>query len=125
MRPEATLLRQIHPEWVQENRPTSQAFRPSAKDENLLSMYDGDMIQAEAAWQHHTDGLQLSSAGVCGVTVAECATAELPCRPDPEPFPEHAVIDFTGVAGKEAVRRAKKLSHFAVSRGWLFQPDLA
>ena len=125
MRPEGILLRQIHPDWVQENRPTSQAFRPSPKDVDLLSVYDGDQIQPEAAWQHWTEVLQLSSAGVCGVSVAECGALDLPCRPDPEPFPEHAVIDFTGVGGKEAVRRAKKLSHWAVSRGWLFQPDLA
>jgi hypothetical protein len=38
------LLRQIHPGFFQYGRPSSQAFRPTPKDEKMLSVYDGDMI---------------------------------------------------------------------------------
>lgn len=49
MTPQTQLLRQIHPNFVQAGRVTSQAFRPTPKDENHLSVYDGDQIQPEAA----------------------------------------------------------------------------
>lgn len=47
---EATLLlRQIHPTFIQYGRVTSQAFRPTPKDEDQLSVDNGDMITAEEA----------------------------------------------------------------------------
>ena len=33
------LLRQIHPAFIQQNTITSQAFRPTPKDEKLLSVF--------------------------------------------------------------------------------------
>jgi hypothetical protein len=60
---ETVLFRQIHPIFVQNDRVTSQAFRPTQKDEGKLSVYDGDMISSEDSWKHHT-GLGLESAGV-------------------------------------------------------------
>ena len=39
---ETLFLRQIHPTFVQNGRPTSQAFRPTPKDENQLSVYNGE-----------------------------------------------------------------------------------
>ena len=52
MTDDTLLLRQIHPSFVQSGRVTSQAFRPTPKDEFLLSVYDGDRIEAQASWRH-------------------------------------------------------------------------
>jgi hypothetical protein len=120
MNGETLLHRQIHPGWVQESRPTSQAFRPSEKDENLLSVYDGDLITAQRAWVHYTQTLNCESFGVCSITVAESAKADLLARPDPGTFPEHAVVDFDKASRKEAERRARLLKKFAIDRGWQY-----
>ena len=114
------LLRQIHPSFVQQGRVTSQAFRPTPKDGSRLSPYDGDLIEARPAWKHYTAVLGFESAGVMAVARGECAELDLPVEPDPEPFPEHVVIDFSGL-GKSAVEKAaKKLRVRAETRGWLF-----
>ena len=120
MSPGTLLLRQIHPAFVEHGRPTSQAFRPTPKDNGELSVYDGDLISAEKSWMHYTERLELQSAGVLAVTVAECRTLELNVRPDPEPFREHAVIVFaeSGQRGK-----AKLLKKKAIERGWLYKPQ--
>lgn len=118
---ETLLLRQIHPRFVQHDRVTSQAFTPRATDRNRLSVYDGDQIQPAAAWRHYTAEQSLLSAGVMAVSVAECTALDLPVRPDPQPFPEHAVIDF-GVLGRNAINRAaKRLREAASRRGWRYR----
>lgn len=117
------LLRQIHPSFVQNGFPTSQAFRPTPKDKSLLSVYDGDLIDATAAWSHYTTDLQLSSVGTMAITVEECTAEGLPARSDTEPFPEHAIIDFTDLSEKDCLRKSKKLQVKAVARGWLHRVD--
>lgn len=119
MNDETLLLRQIHPRFVQRDRVTSQAFTPRSTDANRLSVYDGDQIEPEAAWRHYTTRQSLESAGVLAVVVAECTALDLPVRSDPDPFPEHAVIDF-GALGRNAISRAaKRLRDAAGRRGWL------
>ena len=123
MRPETELLRQVHPEFVQQGQPSSQVFRPTPKDRKLLSVYDGDQISPGEAFEHYTSRLGLSSVGVLVVTVDECETCELNPRPDPETFPEHAVIDFSEYGENEIRKRAKQLKTFAMNRGWLYRYD--
>lgn len=117
------LLRQVHPSWVQQGRVTSQAFRPTPKDKHLLSVYDGDLITAADSWTHFSGTLGFPSVGVMAVSVAECSTLDLPARPDPEPFPEHAVIDFSGLAENQIEKKGKRLKAKAEERGWLHQAD--
>lgn len=118
---ERTLLhRQVHPSFCQDGRISSQAFRPTPKDHSLLSVYDGDLIGAENAWIHFTRILRFSSLGVVAVTVEECLDKNLAVRSDPEPFLEHAVIDFSGFTKAEVERKAKQLKSVAENRGWLY-----
>ena len=118
------LLRQVHPSFVQAGRVTSQAFRPTPKDESLLSVYDGDQMAADESWTQYTTVLQRDSVGTLAVTVDECAAEGLSARPDPTPFPEHAVIDFTGLTDSQCEKKSKKLKAKAEARGWLYQvPD--
>lgn len=122
----ATLLhRQVHPSWVQQGRVTSQVFRPTPKDEKRLSVYDGDLITAEAAWNHFTNSLGYASIGVLAVTVAECAAHDLHVAPDPAHFPEHVLIDFAGLSEGSTKKKAKYLTAAADSRGWQYQMEKA
>ena len=116
------LHRQVHPSWVQEGRVTSLAFKPTSKDCNCLSVYDGDQIEAEAAWRHYVNTLNLESMGVLAVTVGECEILELTVVPDPDAFPEHVCIDFRVLTRRETEKKAKTLSSKARSRGWQFRP---
>lgn len=119
------LFRQIHPSFVQNGHPTSQAFRPTPKDQSKLSVYDGDTIEAEASWIHYTTELQLASVGTMAITVDECTAEGFAVASDPEPFPEHAVVDFTGLTDKECYKKSKKLQAKAIGRGWLYQATTA
>jgi hypothetical protein len=113
------LLRQIHPAFVQADQATSQAFRPTPKDDGRLSVYDGDKIAAEKAWAHYTGTLGLESAGVMGLLVEECAEANVNPEVDAVPFPEHCIIDFGHLSNKAADNAAKVLKRAANARGWL------
>lgn len=115
------LLRQVHPQWFKNGHVMSVAFRPTAKDAGLLSVYDGDQTSTKQSWLHYTQTLSLKSAGVWGVTVAECANCKLPARPDPQPgFPEHAVIDFAALVKKDQGTQSKILATIAEERGCLY-----
>ncbi len=116
------LLRQIHPGFIQNGRVTSQAFRPTPKDEQKLSMYDRDQIAPQAAHRHYTETLGCASIGVLGVTVAECTELDLPAIPDPEPFLEHVVLDYSAFPKNVIETKAKLLKSKAETRGWLFGP---
>lgn len=116
------LIRQIHPSFIQQGRVTSQSFRPTPKDENMLSTYDGDLITAKSAWKHYTEVLKHASNGALGVSVKECELLELPAVADPASFPEHVVIDFSAHQRKQIETKSKKLKLNAEARGWLYQP---
>jgi hypothetical protein len=119
------LLRQIHPNLVQDGFASSLAFRPNDSDNGLLSVYDGDQITAEASWTHYTTISKKKSVGVTALTVDECGAESLPARPDPVPFPEHVVVDFTGVGEKHWRTKSKKLQARALARGWMYQATAA
>jgi len=121
---EATLLlRQINPSFIQQGRVTSQAFRPTPKDRQKLSVYDGDLITAQRAWVHFTGGGH-QSVGVLAVTVGECTREELVARSSPKPhFPEHAEIDFLAFTPNQCEKKGKRLRSAAEGRGWLHRAE--
>lgn len=121
MNNDTVLFRQIHPSFVQQGRVTSQAFRPTPKDEHKLSMYDGDQISAERSFRHYTETLYFESAGVLGVSVTDCRELDLPAIPDPEPFIEYVLIDYSAFDKKVVEKKAKLLKAKAEKRGWLFR----
>jgi hypothetical protein len=119
--PDTLLYRQIHPNFVQNGRPTSQAFRPTPKDENKLSAYDGDKIRPKASWEHYTNKLGCASVGVMAFTNADCLGQSLVVTADGIPYPEHCTIDFSGLTRKGVEKAAKVLAESAIRRGWLYQ----
>jgi hypothetical protein len=122
MNPETPLWRQIHPSFLVGDQPGSQAFRPTPKDQDLLSFDDGSRITAEASWQRHTGLRCLASVGVMGLTVAECAGESLPAVADAVPDPEHVSVSFAGKTTGQRKAISKRLRDFAVARGWQFGP---
>jgi len=124
MTPETLLLRQINPSWIQNNRVTSQAFKPTPKDEKKLSVYDGDQIDAEASWRHFSGSQGLQSIGVLAVSHRECTDQDLDVQPSPERFPEHVDISFEGANSNTAIKRlAQLLTAAALERGWQFRAN--
>jgi hypothetical protein len=129
---DSTLLhRQVHPNFVQNNQVSSQAFEgdmkpgtqvtsavfsPSPKDNNKLSVYNGQKYSPEDSYNHFTK--EFTSAGVVSVTVNECA---LPCIEDNLPFSGHTYVDFTGLTKGEIKAKAKVLKSIANKRGWTFK----
>ena len=121
MNDETPLHRQVNPSWVEKDGTvTSQTFRPTTKDKNKLSVYDGDTISAADAWRHYVN--EHESAGVLAVIVSECKALGLQAYSDPGPFPEHAVIDFDQRLTNGQIRKiARKLRDMAQSRGWQYR----
>lgn len=121
MTPDTLLYRQIHPSWVREGRITSQAFHPTPKDDNRLSVYDGDQITPGDAWNHYVSVLNYASTGVGAVSVEDCEQQQLAVIPDPRSaFPEHALIDFSELTRNQIRRAARRLARYANDRGWMF-----
>lgn len=121
MTPDTLLLRQVHPTFVQEGRVTSQAFRPSPKDDKKLSTYDGDLITASNSWAHFTQNPDYRSAGVMATSHADCLLQELTVEADGIPFPEHVSIDFSKYDESDIKKKAKLIARNAQARGWLHQ----
>lgn len=120
MNVDTLLLRQVHPNFMDGDVPTSVAFRPFPNDKEKLSVYDGDLITPEDSYLHWTTQLGNRSAGVWGVDNHEVTKSGLSSAPDPLPDnPAHALIAFTGLSDKEQRKRAKLLLADAIARGCL------
>ncbi len=124
------LLRQVHPSFVREGRLSSQAFRPTPKDQRKLSVSRGALTTPSEAHRFFTQILHLLSAGSWAVTVGEAKSNELPAiaepvdaSPERTADPAHAFIDFRGVSSKnKAEAKGALLSRAASERGRL-HPD--
>ena len=125
MKPDTLLLRQIHPNFIQDGRVTSQAFRPTPKDEFLLSVDDGDRVNADASWQRFIANPDCKSIGVQALSQAECTEQELSVIEDGNPHAEHCSVDFTAFDKKTIEKKSKLLRAQAETRGWLFREAVA
>jgi len=109
---EELLFRQVHPSFVRDGRPSSQAFRPTAKDAGKLSVSRGSLTTPDRAFKLHTEGLGLRSAGTWAVSVGECREEGLNVLPDP----------LTSPAENQAEARGARLARKAVDRGKMHPP---
>lgn len=118
---EELLYRQVHPSWVQEGVPSSQAFKPTKKDAGMLSVALGSKTSAEGAFSHHVQVLKLKSAGTWAVTVGEVTEAGLDSYAQPlDDSPDHGFIDFRERGRREVERSAKILLARSRDRGCLY-----
>ena len=118
---ETLMLRQIHPHFIQNGKVTSQAFRPTPKDESQLSVDNGDMVQPEASWKRFAAEPENSSSGVMGILHSECSTCNIQIYEDGVPYPEHCYLDFSPFNRNTCDKLGKKLAAFAQTRGWLYE----
>lgn len=123
---EELLWRNVNPNWLDQGRLTSQAYRPTPKDRKHLSVAREARVSAAAHYTEFTDSFGLASAGVWAVTVEECTTVGVqvvydensPTRPDPCPT-GHTHLDFTGLSSNRAKRIGGILRDKAEARGRL------
>ncbi len=131
MTDKTVLHRQVHPSFIIDNVVSSQVFKnfpsiassvfnPTPKDDNKLSVYNGDKYSAKKSYDHYTQNFQ--SKGVVSVTIEECKSIELECVEDNIPFDGHTYIDFKDLSKNQVSKKAKRLKSFATSRGWSYQP---
>lgn len=118
------VFRQVHPSFVRDGRPSSQAFRPTPKDEGKLSVARGALTTAQAAYELYTSGLGYASGGAWAITLGECRAQTLAVLPDPLTSPPekvadpaHAVIDFTPFSKSQAEAKDARMARFAGERG--------
>lgn len=122
--PELLMYRQIHPNWEVDSRITSQAFVPTTKDNNHLSVSRSDHASAQDSFDYHTKLLQLKSIGTWAVNVSEVNQLGLKCfdspKTTPPPDPSHSHIDFSSLTNGQKKNLGDKLANFARTRGKLY-----
>ncbi len=115
-------LRQINPAWLQNGVAGSLAFFPF-RGKSELSAYHGGLIDAEGSYNHFIQ--KNKSAGVQGISKAECLEQGLEVEHDEKDFKEHVSIDFSAQQPQSWRAIGKRLKVCALKRGgWLFQPSL-
>lgn len=128
------LHRQIHPSFVVNDIVSNQAFlesklvvssgafTPTEKDDDKLSMYNGDKFSPKESFDHYT--ANYNSHGVLSVSVEEVNSIEpLVATEDNNPFDGHCNIDFSEVTSKnQKTKKAGKLRDFAINRKWTYRP---
>jgi len=125
---ENTLLhRQVHPAFVQGDsvseqvfQITSQVFKPTEKDNGLLSVYNGDKFSAQDSHEHFVNTTEGKSIGVVSVSQFECTNATLKVIEDNDPFDGHSSIDFNDLSQKQISKKARILKSKAMIRGWQY-----
>lgn len=128
---EDLLLRQVHPSWLPNGVLTSAAFKPTAKDDKLLSTLHGS-VGAEEAHRRWVEQPERTSAGTWGVKVGEIdgntftraadqQQVSLSALDDAEQRdePDHVSIDFRDLSKEQRGQAARKLKDHAIARGCL------
>lgn len=123
------LLRQIHPDLVQDGTPASSAFRPKESDKNKLSVDRGAMTTASAAFDLFTSN-GYTSIAVYGISVDEFGVCDIPCEHDPLPAegekkanPAHALANFEKFGSSKQKTLSQRIKRAAIARGILHPID--
>jgi hypothetical protein len=122
------LYRQVHPSWLKDGQPSSQAFKPTPKDDGRLSTARSTLTSAKDAYLHHTGTLELQSAGTWAVSLAEVEAEPVPLAAfgdpvdEPVPDPAHSYIEYPNDR-KSIETKAKLLRAAAGARARLHPSD--
>lgn len=98
-----SLFRVVHPKWIQNDRISSEVFRPFDDDE--LSMYNGNIVTAEEAFKHFTIDQGNKGSRVACVKVKTFQKYNLPVIDDGAPYPAHVTVDFSPICGNNPRRK--------------------
>lgn len=123
---EENLHRQVNPSWVHDGRVSSQAFRPTPKDNGQLSVDRASVCTAQESFDRFVAN-GWSSVGVWAVTVGETEDAGLKAFPDPDPEgwtnPAHAYVHFSDLPKSQVKKKAQVLAAHAHQRGRVYAPE--
>ena len=118
------LWRNVHPIWIDDGQLTSQAFRPTPKDDKRLSTARQQKIAPDEHFREYTEVLSLTSSGVWAISVGEAHQESLRCIYDaesnavPDPCPTgHTSVDFSDHGNGRIRRIGSALRDAAEARG--------
>lgn len=120
MQEENLLHRLVNPAFVQGDSISSQVFKPTSKDEGLLSLYNGNQFSADESYQHYTSKLNLESVAVASISRIEFEELTIEVEDDNIPFIGHSSANFNSLSTSQVKKAAKKLKNLATSRGVSF-----
>jgi hypothetical protein len=122
------LLRQIHPTFIENGEPSSDRFRPSDEDENMLSLDRSLLVTPSESHANYVASGRLSAA-VFGLSVSEFESETIPCSEDPleatataPANPAHSLADYSVHLMRQQKIIGKRLKRVAVARGRLHPP---
>lgn len=121
------LYRQVNPGFVEvDGTISSQAFKPTIKDESCLSVSRSTVIDAKLAYQQFVEK-GYRSAGSWLLTVDDATAVGCQVIDDSQvegqTVPEgHAFVDFRHLGRAAADKVGKQLRNKAASRGWAYSP---
>lgn len=127
---QSRLWRNIPQGFIDDGRITSQAFRPTRKDDRRLSVAQESVVSAADHYRQMTADFGIQSVGVWAVMVEEAIATGARVVDDrsgedpPDPCPiGHAYVDFRDCTTNSRVaKRAGQLRDRAVDRGPVFAP---
>jgi len=120
--PNEILMRQVHPNMMQEGRLWSGAFTPTEADKGLLSADRDSVITPKDAYERYLQAKKLTQAGgTWGVSVGEFKSIGLLCYADElTENKAHALVDYAA-RGAEKRKGLGKLAYAkATARGRLY-----
>jgi hypothetical protein len=116
------LHRNVHPQFILDDRITSQAFLLKKEDLGKLSVQQNSKASAKVAYERYT-ALGYESVGVWSVTIAECDEFDLKAYDDPiDKDDSHSIVDLTAYTFKQARKHTDKFSRKARDRGCQYSP---
>ena len=112
------LYRQVHPQYVVEDRLSEliftlsnepsilskSTFIPTERDKGFLSVYNSKVFTSKQAHEDYTQK-GLKSACVVSVTVQNCTDLNLGVIDDNIPFHGHSSIDYNSIENKKSIIR--------------------
>lgn len=121
------------------DRPSSQLFKPTPKDEGKLSVADGNKTTPEDFFNEFTDAMGLQSRGIWGIAKEEIAPVEGVTQKNEDGSEDeiileyeedegrgkpqgHCLLDMSGLSKSLTKRVAKTLRNKAVEHGCLYAP---
>lgn len=116
------LMRQVHPNLMQEGRLWSGAFTPTKADSGLLSSDRDSLISPKDAYERYLKAKALTQAGGSwGVSINEFRAIDLVCYSDPLTDNDaHVLVDFAA-KGADKEKGLGKLAYVkATARGRLY-----
>lgn len=103
------LHRAIRQIWAEDNKVSSQNFKPMPNDHGLLSVNQASKADA-ATTLAHAQNANLAPVAVMSVSLDDVTAAGLSAHEDPvDGNPAHAVLNFTALDRKGVEKAAKKL----------------